>query len=120
LPNIVAYCHCDDCRRWTGAPLPAFAAFAPGDLRADPDMGRHFSTQPGVDRWVCATCGSPIAARFDYLPDQVYVPLGLLDQARHLPPEIHCHADNQLPWLHLDDTLDRAAASGRDRLNAKA
>lgn len=118
-PGTVAYCHCSDCCRWTGAPLPAFAAFAVDDLQATPDLGRHFRVVAGVDRWVCDTCGSPIAARFDYLPGQIYVPHGLLDQADRLPPQIHCHAGSQLPWLHIEDTLERAPASGRDSLNAR-
>lgn len=57
-------------------------------------------------------------ATFDYLPDQVYVPLGLIDQATALPPRLHCHADAAFSWLHLDDGLTRASGSGRNTLNA--
>ena len=55
-------------------------------------------------------------ATYDYLPDQTYVPLGVLDQADTLAPQLHCHADSALPWLHIDDDLPRSAASGRDTL----
>ncbi len=119
-PLTVAYCHCSDCRRWTGAPLPAFAAFAEDALRAEPPLSRPFEPVPGVQRWTCAACGSPVAARFDYLPGQVYVPLGVLDQAAALPPQLHCHTESQMPWLHLEDGLRRSRASGRDTLNAEA
>ena len=57
-------------------------------------------------------------ATFDYLPEQVYVPLGVLDQADQLAPEVHCHADKTLPWLHIEDETDRIAGSGRASLNA--
>jgi len=117
--RTVTYCHCQDCRRWTGSPLPTFAAFESRDF---PDIpgARSFSVAEGVQRWICATCGSPIAARFEYLPGQVYVPLGVLDQAADLAPELHCHADAQMPWLHLEDGLPRSSGSGRAALNEKA
>ncbi|MEL7215607.1 MAG: GFA family protein, partial [Pseudomonadota bacterium] len=74
-PRVVSYCHCADCRRWTGAPVAAFAAFSPSALTGlDLDAGR--SHAPGVTRWICAACGSPLASHFVYLQDQIFVPLG--------------------------------------------
>lgn len=55
-------------------------------------------------------------AIYDYLPDHAYVPLGILDQANTLAPSLHCHADNALPWLHVEDDLPRSATSGRATL----
>ncbi|WP_299587013.1 GFA family protein [uncultured Tateyamaria sp.] len=113
-PLLVAYCHCGDCRRWTGAPVAAFAAFENTGLHIPGT--RHSHTQ-GVERWNCSACGSPLAARFDYLPGQTYVPVGVLDQAETLQPVLHSHADRALPWLHIDDDLPRAEASARDMLD---
>ncbi len=117
---IVVYCHCADCRRWTGGPVAAFAAFADADFADAPALGRAFSAASGVERWTCGACGSPLAARFDYLPGQTYVPIGVLDQAADLAPSLHCHADARLPWIHVDDTLPRSDGSGRARLNEAA
>ena len=113
-PQTVAYCHCVDCKRWTGSPLPAFAAFADGAVVGDLPAAR--SHAPGVDRWNCPDCGSPLMAAFDCLPGQVYVPLGVLDNADTLAPDLHCHAQHMLPWLHLQDDLPRHDASGRAAL----
>ncbi len=115
-PQTVAYCHCSDCRRWTGGPVGAFAAFAADALTFQPPLGPGFSAVPGVTRWSCPNCGSPLAARFDYLPGQVYVPVGLLDDAGAFPPELHCHSGSQLSWLHLSDDLPRERESGRATL----
>ncbi|MGV6848706.1 MAG: GFA family protein [Marinibacterium sp.] len=115
-PEIVTYCHCVDCRRVTGAPVAAFAAFPSRALTFVPDLPVGISVSPGVRRWFCDACGSPLAAIYDYLPDQVYVPVGILDQAAELAPERHAHAGCQLPWLHLADELPRNAGSARAAL----
>ncbi|WP_298914757.1 GFA family protein [uncultured Roseobacter sp.] len=115
-PLSVVYCHCSDCKRVTGAPLAAFAGFSEAILTISPDPGPPCSHHPGVDRWFCKDCGSPLAARYDYLPGQIYVPLGLLDQAETLQPSMHCHAASNYAWLHLADGLPRQQNSGRDAL----
>ena len=117
-PDIVTYCHCSDCKRWTGAPLPAFAAFAEGAVAFTPARGPMVSFAPGVERWFCRACGSPLAARFDYLPGQIYVPLGLIDQLDDLPPQGHAHFAARAAWLHVSDDATRDAGSARTRLNA--
>lgn len=116
-PQTIAYCHCSDCRRVSGAPVSALACFKPQSLQWSSDLGPGVSHHPEVRRWFCTECGSPLAATYTYLPDQVYVPIGLFDDADTLAPQSHSHAGSQLPWLHLNDDLPRAVASGRDRLN---
>ncbi|MEL7090099.1 MAG: GFA family protein [Pseudomonadota bacterium] len=116
-PLAIAYCHCVDCRRWTGAVVSGFAAVAPRTL---PNLGPPTTEINGVRRWTCADCASPLAAAFDYLPDQIYVPLGLFDDLDRLQPQVHCHADAAPRWLHIDDTLPRHTGSARDMLNRSA
>lgn len=118
-PQAVAYCHCVDCRRVTGAPVAAFAAFKEDAITFEPALGTPVSVSPGVRRWFCDGCGSPVAATYDYLPGQVYVGLGLIDQAADLPPGMHSHASSALPWLHIVDDVERNPGSGRDSLTAK-
>ncbi len=74
----------------------------------------------GVRRWTCETCGSPLAAAFDYLAGQVYVPLGIIDQADALAPVLHSHANSALPWLHIEDDLPRSPGTARTRLRGPA
>lgn len=99
--------------------MAAFAAFDDGALRYAPGPGSPISHNNGVERWFCDACGSPLAARFAYLPGQIYVPLGVIDQAADLPPALHSHAASQLPWLHIRDDLMRQRHSARDTLRAR-
>ncbi len=119
-PQTVAYCHCADCRRITGAPVAAFAAFAENAVQASPAWPASKSFSPGVTRWSCPDCGSPLAAAFDYLPGQLYIALGLIDQAAELPPELHAHDGCRLPWLQVADNIPRIGGSSRSALRAAA
>ncbi|WP_146345944.1 GFA family protein [Phaeobacter marinintestinus] len=119
-PSVVTYCHCQDCRRSTGAPVGAFAAFATKNVRFSPERGTPVSINPGVNRWYCQTCHSPLAATYDYLPGMIYIPLGTIDQADDLQPQLHSHDDRRLSWFHIDDHLPRQTGSARDALNAKS
>lgn len=85
-------------------------------MQFEPDAGPPVSHAPGVTRWFCRACGAPLAATYDYLPGQIYVPLGVLDQAADLPPTLHSHAASRLPWLHIADDLPREDRSARDTL----
>ena len=115
-PKTIAYCHCIDCRRVTGAPVAAFAAFDETAVTFAPNEGRKVAVNPGATRTFCAACGSPLAGRYDYLPGQVYIALGVLDQAADLAPRLHAHEAQRLPWLHIDDDLERFATTSRSRL----
>jgi hypothetical protein len=117
-PLNVSYCHCIDCRRHTGGPVAAFAGFDEGTVRFTPSAGPGVSVTPGVRRWFCAACGSPLGASFDYFPGQIFVPLGVIDQAAGLVPSVHAYAESALPWLHIEDAALRIPRSSREHLNA--
>ena len=115
-PLTVVFCHCGDCRRLTGAPVAAFAAFSEGTANLFPNPDTAKPVNPGVTRRFCPDCGTPLWAEFDYLPGQIFVPLEVLDQAFGLPPEIHCHVENRLPWLHIEDAAERVEGSARQTI----
>jgi hypothetical protein len=98
--------------------VAAFSAFSKSDLDIYPAPHHADVVNEGVNRWFCAGCGTALAATYDYLPNQVYVPIGVIDQANDLIPAQHSHAESTLTWLHIDDDLPRSGQSGRDALNA--
>ncbi|TMV83043.1 GFA family protein [Thioclava sp. BHET1] len=117
-PQAVAYCHCEDCRRATGAPVAAFAAFDVDAVTFKPNRGKSVSVNPGVKRYFCDNCGSSLAGTYEYLPNQIFISLGVTDQAGSLSPEVHAHEAERLPWLHIDDDLERPAATATAFLKA--
>ncbi|MEM9580574.1 MAG: GFA family protein [Pseudomonadota bacterium] len=116
-PLQVVFCHCGDCKRWTGAPAPAFAAFKDDASLWSPDMGAGVETNAGIRRWNCPSCASPIAATFHYIPGQIYVPLGVIDQGADLPAEFHCHGEHEWSSLCIKDGTPRHTGTASDTLN---
>jgi hypothetical protein len=83
-----------------------------------PNEGRKVSVVDGATRTFCPDCGSSLTGRYAYLPDQVYISLGVIDQAGELVPELHVHEDSRLSWLHIQDDLERMAKSGRAKIGS--
>ena len=117
-PDNVAACMCADCRRWTGTPIAAFAAFQTDGLSFTPPLGPPQTGQNGVQRWICTDCGTPLLATFGYLPGQVFLPAGIVDDPASLVPDIACFTDPALDWLHLAPGIDCLAGAGRARLES--
>ena len=108
----VTYCHCSDCRRATGAPVAAFAAFREDNITFTGKL-KSISVSDGVTRKFCEACGSPVSGHYSYLAGTIYVSVGLCDQIAELEPRLHAHHDNTVKWLHLSDDLERHSASAR-------
>ncbi|WP_449649480.1 GFA family protein [Tateyamaria pelophila] len=109
-PPKVACFNCSECRCCTDA---AFADFSPDQLHAITDLGSPRSHIKGADSWVCADRGSPLAAGYDNLVEQVDVPLGIIDRSARFSPQIHCHTDARLHWLRIQDDACRQSGPGR-------
>ncbi|MEO0619932.1 MAG: GFA family protein [Pseudomonadota bacterium] len=119
-PLSVSYCHCVDCRRATGAPVAALAAFASRAVTFSGDPKSAKGTQPGSTRTFCPDCGSSLAFHGDYVDDQTFIHIGLFDELNHFVPTHHSYDGERATWLKIDDSCDRFAGSSRTALNAAA
>ena len=102
-PNWVGYCHCESCRRATGAPVTAYAGFERENVRWEAGERACFGSSPGVSRGFCARCGTPLTYEGARWPTEVHIHLGTLDQPELVQPTGHAFAEERLPWLHLAD-----------------
>lgn len=116
-PSAVVYCHCDDCRRVSGAPVSVYVAFDDASVTFESGDFQTSSLTPGVTRTFCSACGSPIAGRYDYLPEKVFLLVGILDQADELEPQLHAHHSSRLCWFELDDELEKFPGSSKAKIN---
>ena len=112
-PHHISYCHCDDCRRSTGAPVSVFVGFR-ADAVALGGEPKCFDNGP-VTRSFCATCGAPIAYVDRRLENQIWFLLGAMDYPGNYKPTLHAYVRQQLRFIHMPDGLPRHVGTSVER-----
>lgn len=107
--QAVRYCHCANCRKFSGT-SPALWAMVRRDAlrveRADSPVGR-FNSGRGV-RCFCTRCGTPLwFESLDY-PHICGLPLGALDAGIPVA-QLHLWWDSKPAWCVVTDDLPRHA-----------
>ncbi len=114
----MARCHCDDCRRNTGA---AFATnvFVPADalklVKGEAKTYQH-STDSGstMTRAFCASCGSPVYGFSSASAATRSIRVGTIDDASFVKPQIEVYTARKLACTVLGDDTEHFA-EGRPR-----
>ena len=95
-----ALCHCTDCRRSSGAPMVAWAAFADGDLTVTQGSPKTINSSGSAMRSFCAACGTGLFYRnAEALPGIVDIQSATLDDPDALPPTAHIQTAERLDWM---------------------
>lgn len=112
-PAWVAYCHCDSCRRHTSSPVTAMLGVKLDQFRYLEGTPASYLSSPGVWRYHCPTCGSPMAFTNDEKwPGEVHLYVGTLEHPERFAPRAHVNCAEQLPWLEVLDDLPRYSHFG--------
>ena len=113
-PLSVTHCHCQSCRRHTGAPMVTLVSFAKDQIRFIKGERRIHNSSPGVGRAFCGQCGTPLtwesAPRGEPL---VEVHVGTLDRPNAVTPQWHVFHDERLDWFDTADRLPRHHETNR-------
>lgn len=100
------YCHCSDCRRFSGSASSAMAGTIPENLRIIQGQD-HIATYAKSEDTVlafCRTCGSSLYA-LKPRRHMVHLRLGTLNEAPSLAPQFHSYVGSKAPWDHINDDL---------------
>jgi hypothetical protein len=103
-PKGVYWCHCQSCRRHTGAPVSVFVAFEREAYKVIKGEITKFDSTPGkTRRGFCARCGSTLTC--EALPEikETHFHVGAFDEAAALQPTRHYFSEERLPWLHTPE-----------------
>ena len=108
-PTEVLYCHCESCRRHTGAPVSMFAGFRKNDVRFTKGERKLYASSKGVDRGFCADCGTTLTWEGDggELGQLIEIHMGTLDDPSTLKPSYHIHHDERISWFDVAGKLPR-------------
>ena len=105
-PLGTTYCHCEDCRRASGAPVVVWTFFTSGSIVYQNEKPR-FIDFAKRQRSFCPHCGTPISFYDPAIPHLIEVTTCSLDDTDKLIPSNHCWTTDQLSWFQTNDDLPR-------------
>ena len=108
------HCHCESCRRQTSAPFATWFSVRNSAWRWTGAAPEIYRSSPGVRRYFCPTCGSPMAHASARHPDRTDFYAASLENPSDFAPDMHVHVSEKLPWIHLGDQLPRHSGAERD------
>jgi len=97
------YCHCNSCRKHTGAPVSAFAGFERSAVTFTAGLLAVFASSPGVKRGFCSVCGSTLTYEGDRWPSEIHFHVGAFDAPQDFAPKGHAFVEERVPWLHISE-----------------
>ena len=104
-PVMVAYCHCDDCRKSGGSVVAVLAGFRRDGFEMVNGNPTFFGATPAVKRSFCNTCGSPLFYENQDFPENIYIHIGSFDQPEELHPDRHTWVSDRISWHEIKDDL---------------
>lgn len=107
-----AICHCESCRRATGAPMAGWFGVRDDGWSWTGQTPGTYASSPGVTRSFCTTCGSPLAFASTRWPDETHFLAAALDDPTTYTPTAHVYCDEALPWAEGQDGLKRLPKTG--------
>jgi hypothetical protein len=104
LSNAV-WCHCEDCRRVSGAPALAWVTMQLEQFRFTHGAPHQYASSPKVLRGSCSGCGCALTWRRETSSDTVDVTIATLDDPTLVKPAEHIWMSDAIPWDQPRDGL---------------
>jgi hypothetical protein len=101
----ITHCHCQTCRRASGAPFVTWAGFDADKFGFTKGEPVTYASSSQVVRTFCGRCGTGLTYRRADLPNSIDVTLGSMDAPETLQPEDHTWTESRLSWIALSDRL---------------
>jgi len=105
-PKWVANCHCQDCRKATGAALATYVGCDATRARLT-GTPSSYESSPGVRRTFCGRCGNPIAYQSDRWPGEIHFFVGIFEHPEALAPRANVYMKEAVPWFEQLGGLPR-------------
>ena len=115
----VGYCHCQSCRRHSGAPVVTWVAFRADQVRFPERDRKIYNSSPGVGRGFCDQCGTPltfeipVSRTFGGQPIIEFY-ISTLDDPDAFVPDRHWFHGERISWFEVADDLPRYRGFGMD------
>lgn len=117
-PVRAANCHCDECRKATGASFATVVFFSEEDVKVVQGTPKQFfhaaDSGATMTKEFCPNCGSQLLGAGGRSPGIRSVRVGSLDDARFVTPQVDLYTGKALPFVCLSDDTEHFVA-GRPR-----
>jgi hypothetical protein len=101
----ITHCHCQTCRRASGAPFVTWAGFDADQFAYTRGEPIAYASSSHVVRTFCGQCGTPLTYRRLDLPSSIDITVGSMDAPEILKPEDHTWTESRLSWIVMCDDL---------------
>ncbi len=98
--KFVGNCHCEACRKATGAAVSTWVGFNDEQVRWLTEKPAYYASSKGVQRAFCAKCGTPLTYASDKWPGETHFLIGVLEHPENYTPQGEVFVDEALPWAH--------------------
>ena len=109
-PVRTAICHCDDCRKATGAAFVTNVFVRTEDLKIVQGAPKQFQhkTDSGntMTKEFCGDCGSQLFGYSSRGTGMKHVKVGTIDDASFVQPQIEVYTVRKLPYIRLLDSTE--------------
>jgi hypothetical protein len=108
-PFAINYCHCQSCRRHTGAPVVVLAGYQAAQVQFSGIERKRYESSPGAFRAFCERCGTPLTWEGDggELGQIVELHINTFDDPESMVPTSHAFEPERLTWFDVEDELPR-------------
>ncbi len=116
-PLGIGYCHCQSCRRHSGAPVVAFVGFREDRVRFTGRARSVYNSSPGVGRAFCGQCGTTLTWEgFSRASNSTIIEfhISTLDDPDRFVPREHTRHPERIAWFDVADRLPRYRGVGAD------
>jgi len=105
----VINCHCESCRKHTGAPSVTLAVHKVDQVEFSGDERKIYESSPGVGRAFCGNCGTPLTWETDLgdVGPICAVHISTFDNPDVLMPTAHSFYPERISWFDIADNLPR-------------
>ena len=112
-PTARTLCHCESCRRASGAPTVAWVIFPAASFSIIAGTLREYRSSEHVTRSFCGDCGTQLVYRSDRRTEVVDVPTATLDEPDAFAPEREIWTGEKLAWEVINASLPQFPRSSK-------
>ena len=116
------YCHCESCRKHTGAPVTALVTVAAGQVEWTKGERALYESTQGRYRAFCRDCGTSLTWEAEFADTKhpsksintgsfMAIHVSTLDHPQEFIPVEHTFLEDALPWFEIKDDLPRYQGS---------